>query len=106
MRNLSETHRTPRRGRIFPHLNYTLKEVNRKEEELEELMQRCNAIFERVKPELIDDYYDWFIVIEPNSGDYFIDKDENIAQQKADEQHPNAPGVIFCINETGTCDKV
>jgi hypothetical protein len=32
---------------------------------------------------LIRDYYNWFILIEPNSGDYFIDADEDTALSSA-----------------------
>lgn len=106
MRQLSETERTPRRGRVFPDCNYSPEELAQRKAERDALWQRCHPIFERVKPDLINDYYDWFMVIEPESGDYFIDKDQNVAQQKADEKHPHAQGVIFCINETGACEKV
>ena len=44
------------------------------------------------------------MVVEPQSGDYFLDKDEKLACEKADEKHPDAECLIFCINETGACD--
>jgi len=37
--------------------------------------QRCRVIFDQVVPQLIADHYDWSIIIEPDSGDYFIDPD-------------------------------
>jgi hypothetical protein len=51
-------------------------------------------------------YYDWFIVIEPESGDYFIDPDENVARQKAREQFGDTMRLMMRINETGTCGKI
>ncbi|HIK10113.1 MAG TPA: hypothetical protein IGS52_07580 [Oscillatoriaceae cyanobacterium M33_DOE_052] len=106
MRKISENHQKPRLGGVFPELNYTPEELARLEAERDALFQRCNAIFRAVQPELINDHYDWFMVIEPESGDYFIDKDEDVAKQKADAKYPNCRGVIFCINETGACEKI
>ncbi len=56
-----------------------------------------------VSPELIDHHYNWLIVIEPNSGDYFIDRDEEIAVQKAREKYPRGMIGIHRLNETGAC---
>jgi hypothetical protein len=106
MSKISETHRTPRRGRVFPELSYSPEELAQRKAEREALMQRCYEIFNRVQPELIKDYYDWYMVVEPQSGDYFLDNDEKVACKKADEKHPDAECLIFCINETGACDKV
>jgi hypothetical protein len=102
----SQTHRQVRRGRVFPELSYSPEELAQRKAEREALMQRCYEIFNRVQPELIKDYYDWYMVVEPQSGDYFLDKDEKVACEKADEKHPDAECLIFCINETGACDKV
>ena len=106
MNKISETHRTKRRLRGLPELSYSPEEIARIEAEMQILMKRCDEIFETAKPKLIDDYYDWFMVIEPESGDYFIDKDDNVAEQKADEKYPEAPCVVYCINETGACYRV
>lgn len=65
--------RRPYRGRIFPEYTIPPEELKRRDAEREERYQRCRVVFERVGPELIDKHYNWFIVIEPNSGDYFID---------------------------------
>jgi hypothetical protein len=95
-----------RLGRVFPEHQLSPEAIDREEAEMQNLLQRCQIVFRRVQPELIKDYYDWFMVIEPESGDYFIDKDEKAASQKADEKYPEAQCVIFCINETGSCEKV
>jgi hypothetical protein len=52
------------------------------------------------------DHYDWFIVIEPNSGDYFIDPEKTVAKQKAHEKHPNAVCLVKRLNETGSCGRI
>lgn len=106
MIKISETDRQARRGRVFPDLNYSPEEIARIEAEMQDLIKRCDQIFQEAKPKLINDYYDWFMVIEPESGDYFIDKDDKVAEQKADEKYPDARCVVYCINETGACSRV
>ncbi len=95
--------RTARRGRIFPDFNLPPEEIARRKAERETRYLQTRPIFEKVKPELIADHYDWFMIIEPNSGDYFIDVSEEIAEQKARQKHPDAWLVTFRINETGAC---
>lgn len=63
-------------------------------------------MFERVRDELITDHYNWFMIIEPNSGDYFIDVDEEEAMKKSRQKYPAGKLVIFRINETGACGKI
>ena len=106
MTQLSDTDRTPRLGRVFPDSNYTPEELARREAELQDLMEKCDAVFERVKGELINDYYDWFMVIEPESGDYFLDENEDEAVQKAHQKYPDTRCAIYCVNETGACCRV
>ena len=102
----SQSHRQARLNRGLPNLNYSPEELAQRKAEREALMQRCYEIFNRMQPELIKDYYDWYMVIEPESGDYFIDEDEKVASQKAHEKYPDRRCVIFCINETGACYRV
>ena len=99
----SQPHRQARLGRLFPERQRSPEELAQRKAEMQALMKRCDEIFEAAKPKLIDNYYDWFMVIEPESGDYFIDKDDNVAEQKADEKYPDARCVVYCINETGAC---
>ena len=98
--------RIARRGRIFPEYTIAPEEIARRKAEREARYQRCRPIFERVQPQLIDDHYNWFIIIEPDSGDYFIDVDEEVAEQKARHQYPEAWLVTFRLNETGACGKI
>ena len=98
--------RTPRRGRVFPENQLSPEEKARRKTEDELFSQRCRMIFDKVKPELIEDHYNWFIVIEPESGDYFIDADENVARAKAGEKHPDKMRLIKRLNESGTCGTI
>jgi hypothetical protein len=98
--------RAPRRGRIFPERRLSPEDKARRKAEWEEFNQRCQVIFERVQPELIKNYYDWFMFIEPESEDYFFDPDEMVVRLKAREKHPNAKCLIVRINETGACGRI
>ncbi len=81
------THTKPtcprRQGRIFPEFTIPPEELARQEAEKKARCQKARSFFEQVAPQLIDDHYNWFIIIEPNSGDYCIDPDEEVAYQKA-----------------------
>ena len=98
-----QNRRQARLGRLFPERQRSPEELAQRKAEMQALMKRCDEIFEAAKPKLINDYYDWFMVIEPETGDYFIDKDDQVAEQKADEKYPNARCVVYCVNETGAC---
>jgi hypothetical protein len=68
--------------------------------------QRCEAIFAQVAPELMAEHYGWSIIIEPNSGDYFINHDPEVCFQKAKQKHPTAVLMEMCLNETGACGRI
>ena len=100
------SNRTARRGRVFPERQLSPEEKARRKAEDEAFYQRCRLIFDRVQPELIEEHYDWFIIIEPDSGDYFIDPDKMVARTKAREKHPDKKRLIMCLNDTGTCGRI
>jgi hypothetical protein len=95
-----------RRGRIFPERTLSPEELAKSKAEDEAFYQRCRAIFERVRSELIDKYYGWYIAVEPDSGNYFIDEDKELASKKARSKHPNAIHFMFCLNETGATGRI
>lgn len=68
--------------------------------------QLARAVFERIRPNLIKEHYNWYITIEPNSGNYFIDEDDMVSLQKLREKHPHGRVVTFRLNETGTCGSI
>jgi hypothetical protein len=47
-----------------------------------------------------------YIIIEPDSGEYFIDEDKKVAMAKSRSQHPGKKCIIMRINETGTCGTI
>lgn len=100
------TKRPIRRGRIFPEHTIPPEELARRKAERQERYQRCRPVFEKVRDELIADHYNWFMSVEPNSGDYFIDPDEDVLIQKSRQKYPSSKLVIFQINETGACGMI
>ncbi|HBB33847.1 MAG TPA: hypothetical protein DDZ80_18070 [Cyanobacteria bacterium UBA8803] len=98
--------RLARRGRIFPEIVLSPEEKAKKQAEIQAFRQRCRPIFERLRPQLIENYYNWFIVIEPDTEEYFIDRDRMAALLKALDKHPEALFYTFRLNETGVCGRV
>jgi hypothetical protein len=100
------SNRIARLGRVFPEKQLSAEEKAKRRAQDEAFAQRCMVIFERIKPELIEEHYDWFMFIEPNSGDYFFNPDEIVVRQKAKEKHPHSKCLIVRINETGSCGRI
>jgi hypothetical protein len=95
-----------RQGRLFPEFTLPPDELARRKAEKEERCQKSLQVFQKVSPQLIEEHYNWFIIIEPNSGDYFIDPKEQIAEKKAREKYPIGWLVTFRLNETGACGRI
>jgi len=93
--------RVVRRGRLFPEIQWSPEKTAQWKAEQEAFRKRCQEIFSRSQPELIKTHYNWYMAVEPDSGDYFIDKDEIVAMQMLRHQHPHSPFYLFRINETG-----
>jgi len=82
------------------------EEIARRKAEDEIFGQRCEAIFAQVAPKLMAEHYGWSIIIEPDSGDYFIAPDSEVCFKKAKQKHPTAILMEMCLNETGACGRV
>jgi hypothetical protein len=95
-----------RRGRLFPEIEWTEEQKIQWKNTLKEHYQRCKIIFDRVQPELLKTHYNWFIAVEVDSGDYFIDQDEERVTQMCIQKHPNAIPFIFALNETGVAGRI
>ena len=92
---------TVRRGRVFPEIQWSEEKKAQRKAEREAFRQQCEVIFKKVQPKLIETHYNWYMSVEPESGDYFINKDEQVATQMARQKYPNAKLYLFRINETG-----
>jgi hypothetical protein len=99
----TKTTRTLRRGRG---IQCTPEQIAQWEAERKEFEDRCLPIFNQVKLELIETHYNWYVTVEPDSGDYFVDKDIEVASQKCREKHPDKIHQAFRINETGVCGTI
>lgn len=102
--NVNQTVR--RRGRIFPEIQWTEEQKAQKRAEREAFYQRCKPIFDKVKSELIETHYNWYVAVEPDSGDYFIDKDLEVVSYQCRDKHPGKIHHTFRINETGACGTI
>ena len=99
--------RVPRGMPLFPDRpRLSQEEIEKRNAADEEFAQACREIFWRVYPELVKEHYDWFIHIEPDSGDYCIDPDQEVSFQKARERHPNARILAKRLNETGCVGRI
>ncbi len=82
------------------------EERARRKAQKEAFASICREIFWRVYPYLVKEHYDWFIYIEPDSGDYFLNCDWDVARQKAKQKYPSALLMAMCVNETGAVGKI
>jgi hypothetical protein len=101
-----QSHQKVRRGRLFPEIQWTEDQKNIYKNNLENHHQRCRVIFERLQPELIKNHYNWFMAVDSESGDYFIDQNEEAVTQMCLQKYPNAIPFIFVINETGVAGRI
>lgn len=95
-----------RRGRIFPERTLSPEELAKRRAANEAYHKRCSVIFDRVRPELIEQYYGWYIAIEPDSGEYLIDENLELAHTKALQKYPNIPHCVFRLSETGAVGRI
>ena len=103
----TKTTRTARRGRIFPEIQWTEEQFAKRRAEREDFYRRSKEIFDSVKPEYIDTHYGWYMVVEPDRGDYFVDRDEEAVMQQARVIHPGTVRLfLFRINETGASGNI
>jgi hypothetical protein len=97
----------PRRTRILP-TTVTPEELHHRKAQRRELGMQCRAIFERIRPQLIENHYNWFIAIDADSENYLLDlKLEGLLQQVRDRYTNKAAKLtIFRLNETGACGRI
>jgi hypothetical protein len=95
-----------RRGRIFPEIQWSEEEKARRIAERNAFHQRCRAIFDPIHAQLMQKHYGWYVAVEPESGDYFLDADKEMAHNNARQAHPSSIHCVFCLNETGACGRI
>ena len=70
MTYLNPTHSLPRK-RLNPKHTLFSEEITQGYAERAAFRQRCQPIFDRLKPELIKTHYNWYMAVEPDSGEHF-----------------------------------
>ena len=89
--------------RRVPRRPLPVEEVARRKAEGEEIRARCEVVFEKLRPQLIEEHYNWFIAVDPDSEEYLIDPSFEGIFEKVKESTLCGKGTIFRLNETGTC---
>ncbi len=92
--------RTVRRGRPFPELQWTDEQKAEHKAKQLQFYQRCWEIFLPLQSNLMSKYYGWYIAIEPDSGYYIIEPNQEVATKKMRKKYPDTLHHIFGINET------
>jgi hypothetical protein len=70
----------------------------------EELDQACWPIFQRLMTELGDRYQNWIVVIEPESGAYFLGQDDYEVLWRARSKHPSSRFFAYRMSENPAID--
>ena len=73
------------------------------------LAHKCRDIFNRLYPQLIDNYFNWHIAIDPSTEKYLLDPTLiGVTQQIKDVygDRSELKLTIFRLNETGTCGRL
>jgi hypothetical protein len=94
------------RKRLNHQHTLTTEQIEQEQAELSRFRHRCQPIFEQIKPQFMETHYNWYVAIEPDSGDYFLGESDLKAGEKAHEKYPNARIHVFRINETGVCGTI
>jgi hypothetical protein len=99
----------PRRTRIIQASTLASEEVPHCQEQRDAFAIKCRAVFERLRPTLIETHYNWHIAIDPETEQYLIDPTFLGITQKIHDAYGNTKEVkltIFRLNDTGTCGRL
>ncbi|MBD2501286.1 hypothetical protein [Anabaena azotica] len=98
----------PRRSRILPPSAITPEELNHRREQSDMLAMQCRVVFNRLREQLIETHYNWFIAIDPDSENYLIDPTLiGLSQQiRHSYSDTDVKLTIFRLNDTGTCGRL
>ena len=98
-----------RRTRIKPPSLEVIIERYHSKDQRNDLGMRCRAVFERLRPSLIETHYNWHIAIDPDTEQYIIDPSLKGITQKIRDVYGGTSEVkltIFRLNDTGTCGRI
>lgn len=104
-----------RRTHLESSSSHTKKQIDSHAERLRQRVQRddlarkCQIVFDRVYPQLIEHHYNWHIAIDPDTEQYLIDPTLIGITAQIKEVYGEQSTVkltIFRLNETGTCGRL
>lgn len=72
--------------------------------EREELDNLCWTVFERLLSELGPRYENWIVVIEPDTGEYFLGLDDYEVLNRARKKFPRSQFFAYRLNENPAVD--
>jgi len=83
-------------------------EIARRKAARAEFGARCRTVFEKLRPQLIKQYYNWFIAVDPDCEKYLIDPSlEGLVEKiRARYQDGIVKLTTYRLNETGVCGRI
>lgn len=94
------------RTRVLPGQTLPPEEIARRRAARAEFRTHCWVVFEKLRSQLIEEHYNWFIAFDPDSEEYLIDPSFEGIFDKLRESHLCGKGTIFRLNETGVCGRI
>ncbi len=68
--------------------------------------QKAREFFNQLRPQLINQYSNWYIAINPDTGDYLVEQEYLKLFERLRQQPEKGKMVIFRLNETGVCGRI
>ena len=78
----------------------------KQDSESEMLYQRARKFFNQLRPQLINQYFNWYIAINPDTGEYLVEQEYLKLFERLRQQKEKGKMVIFRLNETGVCGRI
>ncbi len=99
----------PFRTRLFPERVLPPEEIAKRKAAKAAFGAQCRAVFEKLRPQLIKQYYNWFIAVDPENEKYLIDPSLEGLVKKIRAHYPQDGTVkltTYRLNETGVCGTI
>jgi hypothetical protein len=96
------------RTRLLPERVLSPEKIAKRKATRAEFGARCRAVFEKLRPQLIEQYYNWFIAVDPDCEEYLIDPSlEGLVKKiRARYQDGTVKLTTYRLNETGVCGRI
>ncbi len=72
----------------------------------EDLDRLCWPVFQRLMEELGERYSNWIVVIEPETGEYFLGLDDYEVLNRARKRHPRSQFFAYRLNPNPAVDSL